>query len=110
MDGHLCTHSKVGPTNQPNSPEKIPLTLTERLASERNRLANERTLLAYVRTGLALIVSGTGFSKFLDSPIERLLFMTFIPIGIMVLIFGFVRFRQQQRILAEYSRKGLLSE
>jgi len=95
---------------QPNPSVKIAFTLTERLAAERNRLANERTLLAYVRTALAMIVSGTGFSKYLDSPVERLLFIAFIPIGILVLFFGIIRFRQQQKLLAEYSHNGGLRE
>lgn len=81
---------------------ELPLTLTERLAAERNSLANERTLLAYIRTALSLIVSGTGFANYLTSPILRVIFLAFIPVGLLVLIIGGVRFRQQRKLLRQY--------
>lgn len=66
----------------PHPPDKSPLTLTEHLAADRTDLANERTLLAYVRTALALIASGTGFGEMLDSPILKIVFLSFIPVGV----------------------------
>ena len=78
------------------------LTLTERLAAERNSLANERTLLAYIRTALTLIVSGTGFAKYLDSPVLRVVFLAFIPMGILVLVIGGRQFWKQRNMLRQY--------
>lgn len=99
------------PHMSPTEPaDSKPLTLTEQLATERNRLANQRTLLAYIRTALGLVVSGTGFSKFLDAPVERLLFFSFIPIGVAVLGVGLVQFWRQQRLLAAYLKTGHLPD
>lgn len=84
---------------------QLPLTLTERLAAERNSLANERTLLAYIRTALTLIVSGTGFANYLASPILRVIFLAFIPVGLLVLSIGGVRFWQQRKLLRQYRSK-----
>ena len=87
-----------------DQPEKLPLTLTERLAAERTDLANERTLLSYVRTGLALIATGTGFGQFLDSALFRNLFLLFIPVGAVVLVVGVTRYWQRRRMLNQYRR------
>ena len=88
--------------NQPQHHPSDPLTLTERLAADRTRLANERTLLSYVRTALGLIVSGTGFSEYLDSPLLRTVFLLFIPVGIFVLITGAVGFQRRRKTLNQY--------
>lgn len=88
--------------NEPNAPNKLPWTLTEQLAADRTRLANERTLLAYGRAALGLIVSGTGFSQYLDSTLLRVLFLTFIPMGFIVLVIGIVRFRRRNKQLRQY--------
>lgn len=86
----------------PTQPEKLPLTLTERLAAERTELANERTMLAYARTGLALMATGAGFGQFLDVPVLRIAFLLFIPVGVGVLIVGIRRFRQRRNRLSQY--------
>ncbi|HLL94207.1 MAG TPA: DUF202 domain-containing protein [Spirosoma sp.] len=83
-------------------PKNPHLTITERLAADRTDLANERTLLAYIRTALALIASGTGFAKVLDSPILRLVFLLFIPVGILVILIGVVRYWQRRKSLNHY--------
>ena len=83
-------------------PKNPHLTITERLAADRTDLANERTLLAYMRTALALIASGTGFAKLLDSPILRIVFLLFIPVGLMVLLIGVVRYWQRRKLLSTY--------
>lgn len=84
------------------SPDLLPLTLTEQLAAERTKLANERTLLAYGRAALGLIVSGTGFGQYLDSPLLRTIFISFIPLGIVLLGVGIVRYRRHHRVLRRY--------
>lgn len=85
--------------------EPLPSTLTERLAAERNSLANERTLLAYIRTALALIASGAGFAEYLDSPVLRIIFLLFIPAGIIMLGLGVFRFWQRRNVLRQYRSK-----
>lgn len=90
------------PVGEPNRAEKPTLTITERLAADRTRLANERTLLAYTRLSLALIATGTGFGQFLDSSVLRITFLSFIPLGIVLLVVGIVRYRQRERLLKQY--------
>ncbi len=84
----------------PNPP--VPLTLTERLAADRTRLANERTLMASVRTALGLVAAGTGFGKYLDEPLLRVIFILFIPAGIVVLALGIVSYRKRKKGLSRY--------
>lgn len=87
--------------NHANSPDQ-PLTLTERLAADRTRMASERTFLSYVRTALGLVVTGTGFSEYLDSPLLRVIFILFIPTGIVVLGIGVASFRKRKKTLDRY--------
>ena len=91
--------------NQANNPTRIPLTLTEQLAADRTRLANERTLLAYVRTALGLIVSGTGFAEYLDSPSLRVIFILFIPVGVLILLVGVRSFLRRRKALNNYTEE-----
>jgi putative membrane protein len=85
------------------TPEQPPLTLTELLAAQRTSLANERTLLAYSRTALGLIVTGTGFGNYLAVWYLKMLFFSFIPLGILVLLVGVVRYWQRRRRLRRYT-------
>ena len=86
-----------------NTPDKVvSLTLSERLAAERTRLANERTFMASVRTALGLVAAGTGFGKYLDVPLLRVIFILFIPAGIIVLILGIISFRKRKKELDRY--------
>lgn len=80
-----------------------PLTLTERLAADRTRLANERTLMAAIRTALGLIAAGTGFGKYLDEPLLRIVFMLFIPTGVAVLVLGIISYRKRKKTLDQYT-------
>lgn len=91
--------------NQPSNSVRPPLTLTEQLAADRTRLANERTLLAYVRTALGLIASGTGFAEYLDSPSLRVVFILFIPVGVLVLLIGVRSFLKRRKVLNNYTEE-----
>lgn len=91
--------------SQPNKPVRNSLTLTEQLATDRTRLANERTLLSYIRTALGLIVSGTGFGEYLDSPSLRVIFILFIPVGVIILLVGVRSFLRRRKELNEYAEE-----
>ena len=64
------------------------------LAAERTRLANHRTFLAYQRTALTLFVAGVTFIRFFDSLIVEIIGGVFVPVGIITIVVGFVRYRR----------------
>lgn len=73
-----------------NSEEMI---VRDHLAADRTSLANERTYLAYVRTALALVAGGFGLIKLItDSTSALVVGWILIPAGLIVLIFGTIRF------------------
>jgi len=84
----------------PSYPD-FPLSLSDRLAVERTRLANERTMLAYLRTGVALVVAGFSLINFFREYIYVWIGVAFVPIGIGMIVGGYLRFhRKRQRIHA----------
>ena len=80
---------------------KRPLTLTERLALERNVLANERTFLAVVRTGIALVGISVGFLVFVDHHLAAPAAWTLLMAAIVTAVFGILRYLRLRRRLAE---------
>ncbi|MBN2227162.1 MAG: DUF202 domain-containing protein [candidate division Zixibacteria bacterium] len=58
----------------------------------RTELANERTILAYVRTALTFLVAGLAFVRFFNHPYIEIVGWVFMPIGVVVLVVGLVRF------------------
>jgi putative membrane protein len=73
-----------------------PLSLTDRLALQRTRLANERTFLTYVRTSLAML--GFGLVLIQLHPVRTgLLGYGAVTAAVVVMLIGFVRFRQRRR-------------
>ncbi len=64
------------------------------LAAERTRLANHRTFLAYQRTALTLFVAGVTFIRFFDSLIVEIIGGVFVPVGIITIVVGIVRYRR----------------
>ena len=72
---------------------KEELILRDFLATDRTILANERTFLAYMRTMLALIVAGISFVKVFEDPIVHVVGWIFIPLGILTLVMGIIRYR-----------------
>ena len=91
------------------APTREVLILREQLAVDRTELANERTLLAYVRTALTLFVLGVSFLKIplFDSTAFSVQGWTFIPLGIVTIVVGTVRYRhvrqRVRRMLAEWA-------
>jgi len=78
------------------------LGLRDLLALDRTILANERTVLAYARTAVMLGVSSITLLKIF--PDNRLAFFTgvgFIPLAILVAVFGLRRFFGLSRSLLE---------
>ena len=72
------------------------LSLTDRLALQRTRLANERTFLTYVRTSLAML--GFGLVLIQLHPVRAgLLGYGAVAAAAVLLLIGFVRFRQRRR-------------
>ena len=75
------------------------LILRDHLAAGRTDLANERTLLAYIRTALAVFAAGVTFVHFFDSVWLDILGWAIVPVGILILVVGVVRFeRMRERI------------
>lgn len=80
--------------------EKCDLILRDHLAIDRTRLANERTLMAYTRTALTLIIVGLTFLHFIPSGFLLVAGIVFIPLGILVGLFGGFRFVRMKRKIA----------
>ena len=75
------------------------LTLRDQLALDRTVLANERTLLAYVRTALALLAGGLALLQFVDTVWAITLGTVALPLAVVVLGVGSVRFTRVRRRL-----------
>ena len=80
----------TGKLYEENSEEMM---VQDHLAADRTSLANERTYLAYVRTALALVAGGFGLIKLIaDSTLSLVVGWILIPVGLIVLVFGTIRF------------------
>jgi len=75
------------------------LTLRDYLAAHRSILANDRTWLSYVRTALTLFIAGVTFIKFFNSQILSIVGWVFVPIGVVVLIIGFLKYRHVRSLI-----------
>ena len=87
-------------TDDPEAP------LRDRLASERTdlartrtALANERTLLAYLRTALALVAGSVALLQLVDATWALLAGWTALPLSLLVLTAGVLRFQSVRRRL-----------
>jgi putative membrane protein len=74
------------------------------LATERTKLANERTLMAYGRTSFSMIVVGLSLLEFFDRERYMWLGISLIPVGIAILIYGYVQYRKREKIIRENSQ------
>jgi len=77
------------------------LILRDHLAAERTVLANERTALAYLRTMLTFLIGGATFIQFFDSVLIEVLGWIFLPVSLVVDVFGLVKYVKVKRQLAE---------
>lgn len=80
------------------------------LATERTELANERTLLAYGRTAFSMIVVGLSLLEFFDRARYQWIGIALIPLGIIVAIMGYVRYRKKKKIIEENSLASYTDE
>lgn len=76
------------------------LSLSDLLALERTRLANERTVLAYLRTGMGLLVAGVSLINFFRENAYVWVGVFCLPLGLGVILLGWVRFRARRRHVA----------
>lgn len=70
-----------------------------RMALELTSLSNERTLLTYVRTALAFFAAGAALIRFFAEPAFVIAGWVFLPVGILLGIFGALRFRRTRQLL-----------
>lgn len=82
------------------SPTPPQLGLSDVLALERTRLANERTVLAYLRTGLALLLAGVSLINFFRENTYVWLGVGCLPLGLGIILLGWVRFLARRRQVA----------
>lgn len=73
----------------------------ELMALERTHMANERTMLAYVRTAMALVVAGFSLIQFFRDNFFVWAGVTLVPIGVGVLVAGWLRYRQKSAHMSQ---------
>lgn len=86
------------------------LILRDHLALERTRLANERTLFAYVRTSLYLLTAGIGIFQVESISRLRALACVCVACGIILFVWGIIRFLQMRKHLRGYVSRSRLCE
>ncbi len=82
------------------------LILRDELAIDRTILANERTVLAYFRSALTLVIVGITFFHFFEKGILPYVGIVFIPCGLAVGAFGFMRYRKMDKSI-RFVRRSL---
>lgn len=71
------------------------------LALGRTVMANERTLLSFMSTAVGLLASSIGLIKFVEGPFFLMLGWMLIPISLLLVIWGFVRYFLVKKMLHE---------
>ncbi len=79
--------------------ENNQLILRDELAIDRTILANERTMISYLRGAITLVISGITVLHFVQAGILLYVGILIIPIGVIVGIFGTVRYRKMDQRL-----------
>lgn len=85
---------------------KEKLILRDYLAADRTVLANERTFLAYIRTALTLFAAGVTLTFFFESVVIVMIGWILMPLGVMTLVIGLVRYRKIQRRIRSEMEEG----
>lgn len=73
--------------------------IRDHMAAERTIFANERTLMAYLRTAMTISVGGFVAIKLTNDLYLEIIGFILIPIGIILGIYSFVRYRNKQRLI-----------
>ncbi|EJF11831.1 MULTISPECIES: DUF202 domain-containing protein [Pontibacter] len=76
--------------------------IRDHMAAERTIFANERTLMAYLRTAMTISVGGFVAIKLSDDLYLEIIGVILIPIGIILGVYSFVRYRHKQRIIENH--------
>ncbi|MDX5422049.1 MAG: DUF202 domain-containing protein [Hymenobacteraceae bacterium] len=79
--------------------EKKNAEIRDHMATQRTIFANERTLMAYLRTAMTVTVGGFAAVKFSDDLYLEIIGITLIPIGVILAIYSFIRYRQKQKLI-----------
>ncbi|OKL40665.1 YidH family protein [Pontibacter flavimaris] len=79
--------------------EKKNVEIRDHMAAQRTIFANERTLMAYLRTAMTVSIGGFAAVKFSDDLYLEIIGIILIPIGIILALYSFIRFRQKQKLI-----------
>ncbi|WP_266203780.1 DUF202 domain-containing protein [Pontibacter kalidii] len=79
--------------------EKKNAEVRDQMATQRTIFANERTLMAYLRTAMTVSIGGFAAIKFSDDLYLEIIGIILIPIGIILAIYSFIRFRHKQKLI-----------
>ena len=69
------------------------------MATQRTIFANERTLMAYLRTAMTVSVGGFAAIKLSDDLYLEVIGVILIPLGIILAIYSFTRYRHKQKLI-----------
>lgn len=73
--------------------------IRDHMAAERTIFANERTLMAYLRTAMTVSVGGFAAIKLSDDLYMKIIGAVLIPVGIVLAIYSFIRYRHKQKLI-----------
>ena len=79
--------------------EKKNAEIRDQMATQRTIFANERTLMAYLRTSITVIAGGLAALKFSNDLYLELAGATLLPIGVLLAVYSFVRYRSKQKLI-----------
>ena len=82
--------------------EKKNAEIRDQMATQRTIFANERTLMAYLRTAMTVSVGGFAALKFSDDLYLEIIGGILVPIGILLAIYSFLRYRQKQKLIESH--------
>lgn len=84
------------------------MILRDYLAVDRTMMANETSFMSYIRTALTLVAVGATLVKFFAQQLDmEILGMAFIVIGGWLAFYGYMRFRQVDKIMLKVKGETL---
>mgnify|MGYP005753157525 CR=1 FL=1 len=73
--------------------------IRDQMATQRTIFANERTLMAYLRTAITVAAGGFAAIKFSNDLYLKLVGAVLLPIGVILAVYSFVRYRNKQKLI-----------